>query len=148
MITNEKWDAIEKKLEGWFSDVSFLYDGHSVRVQKLPFRENVLRLFVFIDGTIDQNKSIDLHKKGFDPLVTLFWRRSERYAFDRKYRQSLIKYNKAMKSLGSKDPPKDPNAKLIVYHPDFATAKSLVRQFRRIEGLTFVQEKEYVAITY
>jgi len=139
MITNEEWDAIEKKLEGWFSDVSFLYDGHSVRVKKLPVSENNLRLIVFIDGVIDPNKTIDLSGNGFCHLVCKFWRKSEKYAFDKKFRETLRHRNALLKGFRQKNALGDPDIKITSYHPDFSTAKILVRQFRRIDGLTFVQ---------
>ncbi len=141
-ISTEQCVAIEKELLGWFADVRFEYDGHEIRVQKVPLRENVLRLVVFIDGKIEARKGVDLDDTGFDPLVVLFWRRSERYAFGRKHRESMIRYNKLMKRSKLKGTLYDPDKKLVTYHPDFSTAKSLVRQFRKVEGLTLVEEEK------
>lgn len=136
-ISKEQWTVIEKKLRGFFSEVVFEYEGHKITVQKGFIRENVMRLVVYIDGAIKAKDSLDLDGTGFNPLVVLFWRRRERYALPKKYREAFIRYNKAMR-IDKSEKENDPERKTVSYQPDFATAKSLVRQFRVVEGLTLV----------
>lgn len=135
-ISNEMWEAIEKKLQGLFAEVVFEYKGHEITVQKGPLRENVRCLAVYIDGFIKCKDCVDLDKSGFDPLVVLFWRRRERQLFSKKYRAALVRYSKAIGEKRSKKEGIDPERKVVSYHPYFTTSKSLVRKFKRVEGLT------------
>lgn len=134
-ISNEQWAEIEENLKGLFPLVVFLYKGHRISVQKGRLKENVYRLIVYIDGVIRAKDSLDLDGTGFNPLVVLFWRRRERYLYSKKHRDALVRYNKAIGEKRSKGDVLDPERKTVSYQPDFPTAKSIVRQFKKVEGL-------------
>ena len=140
-MSNEQWTVIEKKLRGFFSEVVFEYEGHKITVQKGFIRENVMRLVVYIDGAIKAKDSLDLDGTGFNPLVVLFWRRRERSLYTKKSREALVRYSKAIGKKRSKEAGIDPEKKTVSYHPDFPSAKSLVRQFRKVDGLTLLEDK-------
>ena len=140
-ISKEQWAVIEEKLRGWFAKVSFEYEGHEILVQKELIRENVMRLVVYIDGAIKAKDSLDLDGTGFNPLVVLFWRRRERYLWTKECREALVRYSKAIGKKRSKEVGIDPERKTVSYHPDFPSAKSLVRQFKKVEGLRLKEDK-------
>lgn len=135
-ISEEQWKAIEEKLAGWFVQQKFQLGEFEICVQKERYKENRYCLVVYIDGTW-QGKWMEPDKdEKYGPIVKKVWRRRTFALYPPKKKAQLEK------SLGKRRARKlFPNFDKVHerWVPDFSTAKSLVRQFKKAEGLTLIQ---------
>jgi len=132
-----QWIAIEEQLKGLFPSLTFSVDGHVISVRKHQKKENSYGLYVYIDGKINPEKCfLSKGKVDFDPIVKLVWRRCEKRLFskakvDLEFAQ--MKGSKKYKEGLRKEIGLDKT--MVTYRYDFSTASSLVRQFRKIDGI-------------
>ncbi|MFC0822082.1 hypothetical protein ACFGZF_09270 [Pasteurella multocida] len=125
-ISNEKWSEIARKLsELW--NVSFLYDGHDIEVH-WQINKNKIVWFVFIDGVVF-SKWTNKESK----LYCLF----EKFWFKRTSSIYTARQRISYKGLISKEAL---NQKKCYLQPYFTSVSTLVRQFKKIEGLTLKEE--------
>jgi hypothetical protein len=135
-----QWEAIEKQLRGIFSEVKFRVDGHKVAVQRKFVAEGRSSLWVFIDGEIEwKNIMQDKETKLFDPIVERVWRPRVTHLVSPQKKKMLElkwkanRYSKrdiqAMKMIVGFD------KSFLSYLPDYSTARTLVRRFKKIEGI-------------
>ncbi|WP_424410384.1 hypothetical protein [Pasteurella sp. PK-2025] len=128
-ISNEEWTEIARKLSELWS-VSFLYDGHLIEVN-WKIHKNKIIWFVFIDG--EWNGKWASEESEMFYLVEKFWFKRSRSLLTQKQRKEykgLIRLI-SKKSLGQK---------ISYFQPYFTSVNTLVRQFKKIEGLTLEEE--------
>ncbi|HEH9616931.1 MULTISPECIES: hypothetical protein [Pasteurella] len=125
-ISNEKWSEIARKLsELW--NVSFLYKGRLIEVN-WKIHKNKIIWFVFIDGAVNFFWSSKESEMFY--LVEKFWFKRSRSLYTQKQR-------KEYKGLISK---KSLEKKIGYFQPYFTSVSTLVRQFKKIEGLTIKED--------
>jgi len=138
-----QWAAVEERLAQLFVCVDFLVDGHEVTVQR-RHRESKSELLVFIDGSIKGSMTQpDKDTGDFQDVVKKVWRRSERLLWSKQQQKTYVDFwtakrmgkraiERMKKRLGF-------NKTYVVYLPSFGTAKALVRQFKKIDGIQEVE---------
>lgn len=135
-ISKEQWAGIQNTLSDLYSRVEFkLPSGEIIAVYKAMVSENKLALTVWIDDTRSEAWGWPTHK-GFRPITKQVWRRKT-------YKPGASIIRRASQTRdGKRWLKRKENAYLhevveywVCY---FTTAASLVRQFRKIEGLELV----------
>ncbi|WP_419057188.1 hypothetical protein [Kluyvera georgiana] len=135
-ITKEQWQGIQNTLGGLYSRVEFkLSSGEKIAVYKAMVSENKLALIVWIDDTRSEAWGWPSHKD-FRPVTKVVWRRKT-------YKPGASIIRRASKTRdGQRWLKRKENAYLhevveywVCY---FSTAASLVRQFKKIDGLEIV----------
>lgn len=141
MITKEQWDDIENELTGMFASVKFQYGEHVLNVARVRTGEAKHELMVYVDGTI---KGVwhSPESEGFLPVIKDIWRTRKKAVYSPQKKAKLIK-DFGKKRVKEFLPDLD---KIIIYYsPDFTTAKSLVRQYKKLEGLVLIESEEVAA---
>ena len=132
MITKEKWSEIETELKTLFGRVEFKLNDLTITVIRRSISEGKTELVVFLDHQCRgdwANPNSDL----FNPLVVTLWRKASRGM----YTTSAVK--QIEKIFGKRRAVKkypDLHGRFEFYLPTFKTAASVVRQYKRIKGLT------------
>jgi hypothetical protein len=141
MITKEQWDDIENELTGMFASVKFQYGEHVLNVARVRTGEAKHDLMVYIDGYIKGAWHMP-DSEGFIPVAKDVWRTRKKAVYSPQKKAKLIK-DFGKKRVKEYLPDLD---KIIIYYsPDFTTAKSLVRQYKKLEGLAVIKEEEIAA---
>ncbi|MFP3352309.1 hypothetical protein ABZP26_08235 [Pseudoalteromonas sp. SD03] len=133
-ITKEQWVEIEKHLAGLFSSVIFKYGEFEVTVTRSRVSESKTSLVVYVDGVIKGGwYSKDNERPACIPDV---WRKRTRAKYTAK---SIKSFEKIWgKRRAKKEMPE--LYEVTEYHTcDFTTAKSLVRQYKKLEGLELIK---------
>lgn len=138
MITKEQWDKIENDLTGMFASVKFQYGEHVLNVARVRTGEAKHELMVYVDGCIKGPWHIPDHE-GFLPVIKDVWRTRKKAQYSPQKKAKIIK-NLGKRLTKKVYPELD---KVITYYsPDFTTAKSLVRQYKKLEGLTLITKED------
>lgn len=135
-ISKEQWNGIQNTLAGLYSRVEFkLPSGEKVSVYKAMISENKMALIAWIDDTRSEAWGWTSHDE-FRPITKLVWRRKT-------YRLGASIIRRASRTRdGQRWLKRKENAHLYevveywVCH--FSTAASLVRQYKKIEGLELI----------
>jgi hypothetical protein len=133
-ISKEQWGAIEKHLTGYFVSVIFKYGEFELTISRSRVSESKTSLVVYIDDMI--KGAWYLEENDRPSCIPDVWRKRTRA----KYTTKSIK--DAEKVWGKRRAKKDfPELyEKSEYHTcDFTTAKSLVRQFKKLEGLELIK---------
>ncbi|MGQ3663269.1 hypothetical protein [Citrobacter braakii] len=137
-ISKEQWSGIQSTLASTLGCVKFrLPSGEAVTVNKAFISENKTGLVVWIDDVRSEAWGWPPHDE-FRPITKQIWRRKTHQPGAKQVRKiSAMKGGKTW--LKRKE-----NAYLFEVHEYwvgyFTTAASLVRQFRKIEGLELIVE--------
>ncbi|HBA1402913.1 hypothetical protein [Citrobacter koseri] len=135
-ISKEQWNGIQNTLCRMYSEVTFrMPSGEEIAVNKSFIAENKMALIVWVNGERSTAWGLPTHEQ-FRPLVKHVWRRQTR-----RPGASVIRKISKMKG-GKRWLKQKENAHLydvveywVCY---FNSAASLVRQYRKIEGLELV----------
>lgn len=135
-ISKEQWNGIQNTLCAMYSEVTFrMPSGEEITVNKRFIAENKMALIVWVNGERSTAWGLPAHEQ-FRPLVQHIWRRHTRRPGASAIRR-ISKMKGGKRWLKQKE-----NAYLydvveywVCY---FNSAASLVRQFRKIEGLELV----------
>lgn len=133
-ITKEQWTEIEKHLAGLFSSVIFKYGEFEITVTRGRVSESKTSLVVYVDVVIKGGwYSKDNERPACIPDV---WRKRTRAKYTAK---SIKSFEKIWgKRRAKKEMPE--LYEVTQYHTcDFTTAKSLVRQYKKLEGLELIK---------
>jgi hypothetical protein len=134
MISKEQWTGIENELAGFYPHMKFKYLGREISINRVKIKEGRFDLAVYIDGVICWGNAIP-SSDSFDPIVKDVWRERKKAIYSPKKKAAIIKNfgkRKAKQYFDNLD------EVLVFYDPTFISAKSLVRQFKKLEGLEVV----------
>jgi len=141
MITKEQWAELEKEMAGYFVSVKFRYQDHTLTIQRVKESESKTALAVYIDGTIKGGwflpDSIDR-----PAIIPDVWRKRSKRLWSHQQKAKIIK------DLGKRRAQNafpDIDRVYVYYGPYFTTAKSLVRQFKKLEGIELITSEETLA---
>ncbi len=129
-ISKEQWDKVESELSGTFGSALFKLGDHEISIQRVRKSESTTVLAVYIDGYI---KGEWFTKQETQPsCLKLVWRKRSLSI----YKPAEIK--KIIKTFGKREAKKcfpKLYEKKEFFDCHFSTAKSLVRQYKRIKGI-------------
>lgn len=149
-ISKEQWKTIEGLLKAMWVDMKFDLNGHEISIRRARKSESQTVLEVFIDGVIQGEWMQDVAK--LDPadefmnkVVKQVWFHKFYPRFKAKELAELNKYKKAIgvrrfKAQWGSDDLKKQGWHYLVSH--FGSAATLVRQFKKIDGLTLITTLE------
>ena len=133
-ISKEVWQQIEDGLKSTFASAEFKLGNDEIHVTRVRLSESKTALAVYINGKI----------KGSDTGITKdapeinqqVWRKRTRAKYQPKFKAQVIKI------WGKREAKKrysDLEDKHVFFDPTFNTAASVVRQFKKIDGLEVVR---------
>lgn len=138
-ISKDKWEEIEERLKNRiFASVEFSYKGRRITVSKESIAENKQGLIVYIDGSWCLGWQDSAHKL-FDPITHEVWRKTSRQVYPPKKKARIVKdfgKRRAQELFPSLD------KVIVMYTPDFSTARSLVRQFKKLQGIELLEPSD------
>jgi hypothetical protein len=149
-ISKEQWKTIEERLKAMWVDMKFDLNGHEISIHRARKSESRTVLEVFIDGVIKgewmQNvDKLDPADEFMNQVVKQVWFHKFFARFKAKELAQLEKYKKAVGVRRFKAQWGDGDLKKQGWHylmSHFGSAATLVRQFKKIEGLTLITTLE------
>ncbi|ENS5448866.1 TPA: hypothetical protein ACGW2D_003924 [Morganella morganii] len=141
-IIKERWAEIEESLKADHVIIKFQYQNTEITVTRVSVSEGRTKLAVWFNGKIGGAWGLP-DNKNFNPLCALFWHKRTKSLYPPK---RIREMQKAVGKRAAKSVIPNPDAKFTYYMPYFSKASVLVRQFRRIEGLTVEEPEEWVVL--
>ncbi|MEM8145630.1 hypothetical protein Q4R42_16860 [Morganella morganii subsp. sibonii] len=141
-ITKEQWAGIEESLKAHYVVIKFQYQDTEIAVTRVSVSEGRTKLAVYFNGKISAAWGIS-DSEYFNPLCELFWSKRTKSLYSPAQIKAL---EKAYGKRAVKREIPDLYTKYTYYRPHFDKASVLVRQFRRIKGLTVEPPKEWVTL--
>lgn len=135
MISKEQWQEVEEELKGLFPTVKFRYQEHEVRVTRERKSESQTVLAVYVDGYIRGAWMLP-SREGFDPIARQLWRTRTKGVYSPKMIKEI---EKIWGKRQAKKRHPDLHGKREYFDPYFVTAASIVRQYRKLDGLELLQ---------
>lgn len=132
-VSKEQWQQIEEELKNLYCRVVFDYQGQELGISRQRTGEGKLDLVVYLDGQFNWGWGWPNQKELFKPEVQQIWRKRSRSL------HSPVKKKKLIKLFGKRAAKKHfPNLdkKLEWWEPIFTSAAVLVRQYKKVDGLT------------
>ena len=144
MISNEKWKEIGEKLSRYFVNEKFKSGNDVIHVQRQKESESKTVRAVFINGTICLAFANEKHAD-FKPISHQVWKKKVVRLYSKQ------KLELAKKQLGvrlfNEMYPKDQRDKQHHYwFPYFSSSKTLIAQFKKIEGIEYLEGDEQCAV--
>lgn len=131
MITKEQWSGIESTLKESYSRIKFDYRGIEVSIERRSTGEGKTELAVFIQGVLHWGAGFK-DSENYDPLTWIFWRPRKKQKYPTKFKKDMTKI---LGKRGVKKSYPDLDGMNVHYSPLFTTSKSLVTQYKKIDGL-------------
>lgn len=137
-ITKAQWEQITEELQGYFCLVRFQYQNTVISISRVRYGESRTFLAVYFDGkmAVDWGRE---DSEAYNPVTRLFWcEKKKRY-------YSAKRVAEIEKSLGKRSARKHfpkLHESLSYRIPLFTNSTSLVRQFKKVDGLVWLCEKE------
>lgn len=129
-ITTEQWQKIEENLTTGMASVKFQMGSDAITVKRVLIKENRLALAVYINDQIVWMHGMQRNEQS--ELICKVWRKRTVATYSPVKKQKIIKgfgKRRAKELFPSLD-------KVTTYYdPMFNTAKSVVRQFKKLDGL-------------
>ena len=122
------WKEIQNELKSLFCKVEFELDGHKITIQNERTSETKSVFALYIDGYIKGK----WNEKNF-PIVSKVWFSRSSYVYNKKNREKF--YRKFGKKFCQENGIDEKISYLIPY---FSSSRTLISQFKKIEGLRFV----------
>jgi hypothetical protein len=133
-ISKEQWAEIEKQLAGLFGSVIFKYGEFEITVIRGRVSESKTSLVVYVDDVIKGGwYSKDNERPSCIPDV---WRKRTRARYTTK---SIKDAEKVWGKRRAKKEMPELYEKTEYHTCEFTTAKSLVRQYKKLEGLELIK---------
>lgn len=133
-ITKEQWIEIEKHLAGFFGSVIFKYGEYEITVTRGRVSESKTSLVVYVDDAIKGAWFIE--DKERPSCIPDVWRKRTRAKYTAK---SIKDAEKVWGKRRAKKEMPELYEKTEYHTCDFTTAKSLVRQYKKLEGLELIK---------
>lgn len=150
-ISKEQWKAIEAELKGIWVQVKFKLHGHEIYITRERKSESTTVLAVYIDGAIKGAWMKELAEiDPADEFMNKVVKQVHFHKFKARWnKKELDRIAKFKRSFGVKEARRvfgsEPEKAGWTYlFPHFGSSASLVRQFKKIEGLELVSELKEV----
>ncbi|WP_320152539.1 hypothetical protein [uncultured Tolumonas sp.] len=136
-ISKDKWKEIEDELKGYYLvNVKFKLGNDVISIARQRETESKTVLVVYINGKYSLQWQDEKHEL-FNPLTHKVWKKtSKRMMSQQKIAALKKKYGVRMfNQLYSK---REQEAVISYFMPFFSSSRSLVSQFKKIDGLEFI----------
>ena len=133
-ISKEQWVEIEKQLAGLFGSVIFKYGEFEITVTRGRVSESKTSLVVYVDDAIKGAWFIEDNER--PTCISDVWRKRTRARYTTK---SIKDAEKVWGKRRAKKEMPELYEKTEYHTCDFTTAKSLVRQYKKLEGLELIK---------
>ncbi len=137
-ISNEQWAEVQRELEGLYAQAKFRYEGVRIQVTRVAVSEGKYALAVYLDGSICAgwgHADIGGPNPSFKPVTEMLWRKRSKAMYPPKEKERLIKEFGKRKAENFFP---GFNKTQVWYEAVFMSASSLVRQYKKLEGLELV----------
>lgn len=151
-ISKEQWQAIAAELKGGWVQVTFKLHGHEILITRERKSESSTVLAVYIDGVMkgiwmQELSKIDPSDEFMNKVVKQVHFHRFKACYSKKKLEEIAKWKrkygaKETKEIWGDQPEKSGWTYLV---PFFGSSTSLVRQFKKIDGLELVSELKEVA---
>ncbi|EJL3960689.1 TPA: hypothetical protein NKQ26_004862 [Vibrio parahaemolyticus] len=139
-LSASDWADIQSQLEGFLANVSFKYKGHKISVVREYQSESSSKLAVYIDDRIkgawislNFGETGDVNKLKERPaVIDDVWMLKTKARYDKK---SIASAEKIWGKREAKKRYPDLHSKCQFRWPYFNKASSVVRQFKKLEGI-------------
>ena len=146
-ITAAQWKEISARLKRQWVHMEFSLKGHSITIQRTRKTESTTVLAVYIDNTISGKwmkliDEIDPADEFMNQVVKQVWFHRFKAMYSGKQLAAMEKFKRGIGVKRFKEMyGDDPKSEGITFlRPMFGSAAVLVRQFKKIEGLTLVTD--------
>lgn len=133
-ISKEQWVEIEKQLAGLFGSVIFKYGEFEITVTRGRVSESKTSLVVYVDDAIKGAWFIEDNER--PKCIPDVWRKRTHAKYTAK---SIRDAEKVWGKRRAKKEMPELYEKTEYHTCDFTTAKSLVRQYKKLEGLELIK---------
>lgn len=147
-ITAAQWKQISDRLKRSYVQIKFLLNGHSIEITRERKSESTSHLCVYIDGCIKGVwmkllTEIDQDDAFMNQVVKQVWFHKFKAMYSKK---QLAEIEKSKRRVGVKlfkeIYGEDPKSKgITILFPNFSSSAVLVRQFKKIDGLEYIEDK-------
>lgn len=147
-ITAAQWKQISDRLKRSYVDIKFSLNGHSIDITRERKSESTSHLCVYIDGYIKGVwmkllTEIDPADAFMNQVVKQVWFQKFKVRYSKKQLAELEKHKrvidvKLFKEIFGEDPK---SQGITILFPNFSSSAVLVRQFKKIDGLEYLEEK-------
>ncbi|MBN3254313.1 hypothetical protein H5A33_06690 [Pectobacterium brasiliense] len=137
-ITKEQWAQIAEELKSYFCHVEFKYQETVITVTRERDGESKTVLSVYFDGTLRSGWGIEASEI-YNPITRLFWcEKKKRYYSAKRVAEIEKKFGKRR----AKECFPDLHKTISYWWPYFTTSTSLIRQFKKTEGIIWLRKSE------
>ncbi|MGV8003376.1 hypothetical protein QPK14_17505 [Photorhabdus temperata subsp. temperata] len=137
MIDKSNWKEIECELKGLFCHVNFKYQDTVISIVRERVSESRSKLFVYFNHTLCVDWGYEECDK-YNPLTKLFWLTVAKQLYSKTKIAEMEKIA-GKRNLAKKFPEVYSNQTSL--SPIFANASQLIRQYKKIDGLEWVNER-------
>lgn len=137
-ITKEQWALITEELKGFFCHVQFKYQDTVISVTRERDGESRSVLTVYFDGKICGGWANE-KSENYNPITRLFWCEKKKRLYPAKRATQIEK--EFGKRRAKEYFPKLYDS-VSFWLPFFTASASLIRQFKKVDGLTWLPKNE------
>lgn len=139
MIDKEQWADLESKLASYLVGVELQYKGHKLNIKRERDGESKTVLAVYIDGIIKGSWFLpDADDR--PAIVSDVWRKRSKRVYSHHQKAKIIKQfgkRQAMRVFP------DIDKAIEFYDPYFNTSKTLIHQFKKLDGLELISSEAF-----
>ncbi|MFJ5428554.1 hypothetical protein ACIPUP_05270 [Pectobacterium actinidiae] len=137
-ITKEQWAQIAEELKGYFCRVQFQYQNTLITIARERDGESKTVLSVYFDGEIRGGWGNE-KSEVYNPITRLFWCEKKMRLY------SVRRAAQIEKEFGKRAAKKhfpELHKTISYWCPYFTASTSLIRQFKKTEGLVWLSKPE------
>ncbi|PWC24713.1 hypothetical protein EH206_11005 [Brenneria nigrifluens DSM 30175 = ATCC 13028] len=137
-MTKEQWAKIAEELQSYFPRVQFKYQDTVITVTRERDGESRTVLVVYFDGKWRGAWGDEKHKD-YNPATRLFWFEKKKRLYPAK---RAAKIEKELGKRRAREYFPRLYDSISAWLPFFSSSTSLIRQFKKAEGLVWLREQE------
>ncbi|RYM49140.1 hypothetical protein [Serratia proteamaculans] len=137
-ISKAQWQQITDDLQRVFCHVQFQYQGVTVAIVREHISESRSHLVVYFDNKLCPGWGWK-DSEQFNPMANVFWCQRKRRLYSPK---RVAEVEKRMGKRKAKEYFPDLHNSFCYLVPYFSSSSTLVRQFKKVPSLTFVNQED------
>ncbi|CAH5627783.1 TPA: hypothetical protein JD884_RS01160 [Klebsiella oxytoca] len=138
LITKALWEQVADELKSYFCHVQFRYQDTVITVARQRDGESRTLLAVYFNDTMCTGWGRE-DSEVFNPLTRLFWCEKKKRHYPSK---TVAEIERALGKRQAKKTFPKLNDSFIYRLPFFTSSSTLVRQFKKADGLMFITKQE------
>ena len=138
-ISKDKWKQIEEKLKAYYLvDVKFKLGDDVISIDRRRISESKTVLAVFINGEI-RGEWCNQKSEAFKPIAHTVWRKIFKPWYS-KQKLAAAKKKLGIRSFNRLFSKEEQTGGQTYFTPYFPSSRTLISQFKKIDGLELVEE--------